>query len=196
MIHTIEFVYDHGNAKTEIHWNWDKPDFEFSYGTSRKPPQKPPRDPSIKPQSILLLFFCQLCWYRRPDGEIKLLERGNRINALVPFIKWVIREDPDCQDMIGTAWVEQLIRAAKTAGAVIPEQDARKRATVTLEHTAKKPTLIAPSRGPSCTGTQTASQPIILSSESESDSEESSEPKKPHTCMHRKLSLSILNKSF
>ena len=40
------------------------------------------------------------------DGEIKLSELGDRINLLVPFIRGVICEDPDCQDMVGIAWVE------------------------------------------------------------------------------------------
>lgn len=142
--------------------------------------------------------------FKSADGEIKLLERGDRIDALVPFIKRVVREDPDSRDMVETAWVERLIRAAKTAGAVIPERNARKRTT--SEHSAKKAIWTTPAtRSHAQTVSQVLdSQPIILSSDSESasdhDSDESSEnssasdsdlnlANKPR--MHRKLTLSI-----
>lgn len=108
----------------------------------------------------------EICFetFKSADGEIKLLERGDRLNALVPFIKRVIREDPNNRDMVAAAWVERLIRAAKTAGAIIPERNAR-----TLERSGMVKKAI---RNAGIPRAQTVSQPTVLSNSESDDPEE------------------------
>lgn len=119
----------------------------------------------------------EICFekFKSADEEIKLLECGDRFNVLVPFIKWVICKDPDCRDMVGTAWVEWLIQAARTAGAVIPEINAR-RTTMTLEHSGtgmvkKEKAIWNIPHAQTASAALQVSQPIILSPNSESDDE-------------------------
>ncbi|KAF8223555.1 hypothetical protein L208DRAFT_1381416 [Tricholoma matsutake] len=58
----------------------------------------------------------------RKNWEINLCEQGDRVEAIVPFIKKVICEDLGSRDMVCSAWVERLICVVKAPGAQIPQK--------------------------------------------------------------------------